>query len=182
MKNSISNIWLIGLVFLFILLFSSYLAVTISYTAAFKIKNEMLLIIEKHDGFTNKTGENINSVLKSGKKVKGNFGTFQTIALYLNGSGYRAQGTCPTDWYGVNALNYATSSKSAFMEKAQNGKKYYYCFTRLKNNESYNAKARYYKIKIFYKMNLPVLGDIFTFNIDGTTTEIAIPSDASTFA
>lgn len=183
MKNAISNIWLIGLVFLFILLFSAYLAITISYTSAFKIKNEMLLIVEKHDGFTNSTGKQVNSVLKTGKKVKGSFGALQTIALYLNGSGYRAKGTCPNGWYGVTNLDHTTSSKSAFMEKVTNTKKkYYYCFTRLENNSSSNSKSRFYKIRLFYKMNLPVLGDIFTFKIDGTTTEIAVPSDAKTFS
>ena len=45
MKNAISNVWLLGMVILFILLFSGYLAVSISYSKVFKIKNEVLTII-----------------------------------------------------------------------------------------------------------------------------------------
>ena len=46
MKESISNVWLIGLVVSFILIFSCYIAITVDYSKAFKMKNEILSILE----------------------------------------------------------------------------------------------------------------------------------------
>lgn len=190
MKQSISSIWLIGLVFSFILLFSGYLAVTVSYSSAFKLKNEMLTIIEKHDGLTNKQGnKNVASKLHPGQKVEGEFGAIQTIALFLRGSAYNSKGACPNEqgktWYGVKDLDY---TKLNTFEQAQKNTKYYYCFMKdelkyARNTNASNSQksASYYKVRIFYKMNLPVLGDIFTFRIDGTTSEITVPQDLDTF-
>ena len=50
MKNSITNMWLLSLVVIFIFIFSAYLAITVNYSMAFKIKNEVLDIIEKRKG------------------------------------------------------------------------------------------------------------------------------------
>lgn len=172
MKNAISNVWLIGMVFVFILLFAAYLAVSVSYSRAFKVKNEMLTIIEKHDGMTNKTGKKIKSKITSGN-VTGNFGAIQTINLFLMGSAYRTMGSCPTDYYGIDSLTY---KNKITLKKADKKKKYYYCFKKENMGANY-ANASYYDVRIFYKFNLPVLGDIFTFNIDGRTSQISFPQD-----
>ena len=172
MKNAISNVWLLGMVILFILLFSGYLAVSISYSKVFKIKNEVLTIIEKHDGITNKTGRRINSKIKTGTKVTGKFGTLQTINLFLLGSSYKTMGSCPGDYYGVKDLAY-DKKVSYSSDKG----KYYYCFKKEKMGSSY-GDAAYYNVVVFYKFNLPVLGDILTFDIDGKTSKISFPQDS----
>ena len=50
MRESIGSTWIIGLVMVFILIFSSYLALTISYQKTFKLKNEVLSFIEREEG------------------------------------------------------------------------------------------------------------------------------------
>ncbi len=40
MKESIGGTWLLGFVLVFIVIFSAYLAVSINYTKAFKVKNK----------------------------------------------------------------------------------------------------------------------------------------------
>ena len=37
MKDSIANVWLLGIVMLFILMFSAYIAVTVDYSQTFKL-------------------------------------------------------------------------------------------------------------------------------------------------
>ena len=52
MKDAMGGTWLTGLVIIFIALFAGFLAYSISYTKAFRTKNEIINIIEKNEGFT----------------------------------------------------------------------------------------------------------------------------------
>jgi len=191
MKSAISNIWLLGLVVLFIFIFAGYLAITINYTKTFKVKNEMITMIEKQKGVVDKaTGAEKNSIIKSGK-VYSDVGSLQTISLYLYGMGYKVKGTCDTassvnageGWYGVTKLGIPGSGTtiSPEYEKVSAGKKYYYCFAhgRYKKHKEDGASvdySHYYKVQVFYKMDLPVLGDLFTFRVEGITAEIFNPT------
>jgi hypothetical protein len=107
MKDSIANVWLLGLVITFILLFSAYIAITVDYSQTFKLKNEVLNIIEKNKGMTSSTGQPQTSKIKSGKSITVDVGALQTINLYLAGNSYTAKGPCPENdgakWYGVKA-------------------------------------------------------------------------------
>ena len=52
MRESIGGLWLFSIVITFIVLFVSFLAYSISYTRAFKVKNEIINYIERAEGFT----------------------------------------------------------------------------------------------------------------------------------
>ena len=47
MKEAMGGTWLTGLVIVFIFLFAGFLAYSISYTKAFRVKNEILNLIER---------------------------------------------------------------------------------------------------------------------------------------
>ena len=49
MRETIGNTFIIKLVIVFTLLFSAFLALAISYNKVFRMKNEVLSIIEKYD-------------------------------------------------------------------------------------------------------------------------------------
>ena len=49
--------------------------------------------------------------------------------------------------------------------KVDSGNKYYYCFQEEKSEKG----TIYYNIRVFFKFNLPVIGDITTFKIEGRT-------------
>lgn len=179
MKNSISNIWLLGLVVLFIMTFAGFLAVTVSYSAAFKMRNEMITIIEKHKGISDKSPKlGSNTKIPNGGSVYLNPGTLQAINAYLHGSGYKVKGSCETKnsddgkWYGINTLDYL--SKINPEEVRSKTKKYFYCVTKHRSHYSgdHRLNANYYEIRLFFKLDIPVLGDIFTFKIEGTTNDI----------
>lgn len=176
MRQSISTIWLTGIIFAFILLFSGYLAITISYSRAFKIKNEVLSIIEKRDGMTSNVGVDRNATIGEGK-VKTGLGALQTIGAYMSASSYKSMGSCPNDYRGVYSLTYKKSRSHIEDASASSSKKYYYCYKKIKNGSIKSSSAAYYKVRLFYKMNLPLVGDIITFTIDGSTKEISIPQD-----
>ena len=63
MKEAIGSSWMLGLAVTFIVLFTSYLAVSINYTRAFKVKNEIINIIESNQGFSQNTQNKIKTYL-----------------------------------------------------------------------------------------------------------------------
>ena len=88
------------------------------------------------------------------------------INNYLKNNGYNTKGKCKDGEFGVDDLNLNV------YESASSGKNYYYCLSNYtKNNRIY------YKFNLFFKFNLPFLGDITTFNINGETKPIKLYSD-----
>ena len=181
MKNAISNVWLMGLVVLFIFVFAGYLAITIGYSNAFKIKNEVLSIIERHNGMSQGQSSSLKSV--SGSSNVTDVSAMETINLYLFGMSYRTKGTCPmsdgNNWYGATSL-VDNARPLVNYESARTGRRYYYCFA--KNKSNYGSKRQintyYYDVIVFYKLDLPVLGDIFTFRVAGSTNDIRGTNDS----
>lgn len=193
MKDSIANVWLLGIIITFILLFSAYIAITVDYSQTFKLKNEVLNIIEKNKGMTNNTGTTgASSKVGGSKSITVDVGALQTINLYLAGNAYTAMGPCPDDgnvWYGVYDLKYTETN--GFWEQVDTSKKkqYYYCFAKHKTGQAnikYNNKVSsssttsssiYYKVRLFYNMEFPVLSDFFEVKVEGITNEIYRPID-----
>ncbi len=199
MKQSIAQVWISALVITFMLIFSGYLAVTISYASTVKLKNGVLAIIEKRYGVTTRKGIAKKSKLtdNSEKTVYTGFGTLESISLYLRGNAYKNMGSClegrgdsknaaENEWYGVydlykNVTPVRVESNTAVVEvnyeKAKTGKKYYYCFAKVhegKDPKKGKAEA-YYKVRLFYQLELPIINAL-TFTIDGKTNMIARPS------
>lgn len=135
----------------FTILFSAFLAIAITYNKAFKIKNESLSILEKYEGVNNTSITIINN--------------------YLKNNGYNGKGKCKDNEYGVSSLN------NDYYEKVNSNNDYYYCLNyhcskgtcKITNNNQI-----FYKFKLFFKFNLPFLGELTTFKIDGETKAIKL--------
>lgn len=152
MKSTVSTTEIFKYVLLFTFLFSGFIVLTITYNKAFKLKNEGLSIAEKYEGFTQK-----------GLTIFNN---------YLRNNGYAATGNCDTGEYGVSDLN------NPDIEPAQSNKRYFYCLSyRCKNGNctiNDNQNYIYYNLKIFYKFNLPIIGELITFKITGESKAIKL--------
>ena len=181
MKNSVSNIWLLGIIIVFILIFAAYIAITINYTQSFKYKNEILNIIEKHHGMTDVSdGDQVESVIKSGENVTINIGAIQAITLYLQGNAYTAIGNCPDDgdtWYGVKAFEWDGTRAGAEYEEADQKTRYLYCFAKFGTGKISKYSTIYYKVRLFYKFEFPVLSEFLSVKVEGMTDEIYNPAD-----
>ncbi len=144
----------------FIILFVSFLAITISYSRAFKIKNDVTSIIEKYGGF--------------------NATALQRINNYIRQQKYRSTGSCDVgaNELGVNNLT-ATNRALLGTGKDENGtdlgNRYYYCVHKydVKGTSISNV---YYEVTMFYHFNLPIVGDAATFRIKGKTTDMVNPN------
>ena len=154
MRQAIGSTWILQLVILFMLIFVGFLALSINYTKAFKIKNEMLSIIEKYEGVM--SGENKSVSL---------------INNYLRYYHYQAKGNCPTDTYGAVSLD------DASLVRASSGVKYYYCVKKINTSDSSFRNRARYEIDTFFQFNLPIIGNLFTFHVSGSTIDINFPKD-----
>ena len=154
MREAIGGTWITQLVIVFIFLFVAFLTLSMNYSKAFKVKNEVTTIVEKKGGISDDSIQIINN--------------------YLNSSGYKEKGVCETGFYGVNI----TKDKPAWKEVKKGDKtRYNYCIAKVRAvSPNYNKKA-YYEVILFFKFNLPVIGDIFTFNVHGQTKDVAYPID-----
>ena len=161
MRQTIGATWVFQLVIIFTLIFAAYIALTINYSKSFRVKNEVLSLIEKNEGFTD-----------NGVKL---------ISNYLTQNGYKTMGGChqlkDAVVYGAKSIDPNTDPAAA-IEEAQPGKQYYYCFTKYTDYHSYFKTRAYYKINLFFHFNLPVLGDLHTFDVEGQTSEIDATYDS----
>lgn len=151
MRETIGGTWLTQLIIAFMFVFVAFLALSINYSKAFRVKNEVLSIIEKHDGINNDTIKTINN--------------------YLKNNGHIEMGSCPNGSYGIiiNGINN--------YEPAVSNKRYNYCISKLNSNTLNFPKRSYYDVKLFLKFNLPIIGNITTFPIEGQTKDISYPID-----
>lgn len=154
MRQAIGGTWILQLVIIFMLIFVGFLALTINYTKAFKVKNELVTIIEKYEGVT--SGDN---------------GSVALINNYLRHNGYSIKGSCESGYYGVASLD------STSLTPVSDNNKYYYCVRKVNTKSGTFHNRAGYEIVTFFKFNIPFLGDLFTFRVEGDTIDIASPSD-----
>ena len=180
MREAISGTWLFQLVIVFILLFVGYLTLSLNYSKSFRVKNEVISIIEREEGMT------------SG--VSTEYGAVGLIANYLKNSGYSTKGKCPTDenteygtmsrytessWFGVDSLDATNieSNTSNLLKPADKNTEYYYCVKKIWGYYPKESQIAYYKVQLFFHFDLPVFGSIAKFRVTGQTIDIQYPQD-----
>ncbi len=84
--------------------------------------------------------------------------SIKIINGYVYEKGYSTTGKCSINWYGAIDLE-------GNVELSDGNKSYYYCFKENKDEKG----LIYYNIQVFYRFNLPVIGNIAIYKIDGVT-------------
>ena len=152
MKIVSESTWTFQMIIFFILIFACFLTLVISYNKAYAIKNRMLSIVEKYEGI-NKTSTNI-------------------INNYFDYINYRTTNYCPDSMYDNSNYVYGITN-DGINETASKDKKYLMCYYKTKKSDSLaNVNQYIYNVVVFYKFDLPVLGDLATFSITGQTKAI----------
>lgn len=146
MRESIGGAWILGIVMTFIVLFASFLAISINYSKAFKVKNNVVDLIEKNEGMTNQAVSDIYS--------------------YLQSEGYILKGKCNSGYTGFDM-----SGKSSGTDKSL------YCVKKNTITEDVALEKAYYSVEVFFRLDLPIFGDIFTFKVSGETMSIYFAED-----
>lgn len=157
MRQSIGTTSLFQIIIGFTLLFAAFLAVAVTYNRVFRLKNETLNIIEKYEGISEKSIRIINN--------------------YLDNSGYNTMGYCENGEYGISNL-----SSNTYEKVTNENKKYYYCLSYYCQDDTCNVNSDklpngnqiFFKVKLFFKFNIPFIGDLMTFKITGDTKAIKL--------
>lgn len=155
MRESIGGMWLFSIVITFIVLFVSFIAYSISYTRAFKVKNEIINYIERAEGFTTYDGD-LREVPLSDLKAyaSSNEATVDVLAyLQIQNIGYN---------YSIASL--VECDELGYGEKQVGG----YCLKKF-CPENENGQKVYYKITTFIAFKIPVLNFVFKIPISGET-------------
>ncbi len=98
MREAIGGTWLFNIVVLFVMLFTGYLCLAINYSRAYNVKNEIVDIIERENGYTDVAASE--------------------IADYLTNIGYRTTGKCAEGMTGNNSDKDFGVGESVYCYKA----------------------------------------------------------------
>jgi len=146
MREAIGGTWIMGIVIFFIILFSSYLAISVNYSKAFKVKNGIINILEKHHGHT--------------------CCAQKEIVEYLDFVGYHIYSTC-TDPY-----------KGSLPSTKVGTNEYRYCLvSNVDGRQNAQLPRIYYSVGVFFRLDLPLLREVFTFSITGDSKTITSAKD-----
>ena len=97
--------------------------------------------------------------------------TVAEISDYLNNVGYLVYSSCP---------DYVSSQSSegahGFEASNTNSRNFKYCIAKTEDTNG-NIKKTYYKVTVFFRVDLPIMGEIFTFPVTGETKPIYFPKN-----
>lgn len=152
MREAVGSYWLTIIVITFIVLFTGYLCLSINLNKSYKVKNEIINIIQKNNGLSNDA--------------------MQQISDYLARVGYRTNGRCYDYETPINSKGQVSSNRNGF-----------YCvnemITSYETDSEYVKeqfpKSAYYQIRVFFSVDLPIVRNVFTFGIKGSTKKLFYP-------
>ena len=163
MKESIGGTQLFIIVISLILIFSGIMALTINHSNAFSIKDQIVTILEKNGGFD------------TSQELVGGSGytPLEEIKDLLQETSYRQTGKCPTPDSENGYLEVGEYQRDGTKTSGNNLSSF--CIVKMSGNktgagsDSGVAQVYYYKIIVFYHLDLPVIKNIFNFRAVGET-------------
>jgi hypothetical protein len=151
MREAIGGTWLVQIVVVFVLLFTGYMCLTINHSKAFNVKNNIINAIERAGGCDVSNPDDDE--------------TIQNIVEYLSKVSYRSTGTCPDDatYSGFDYTGQPDNSNPAFcIAKVDTT-------TSVSGNNDDLPDMSYYRVVVFYQLDLPIFSSVFNFKVTGDT-------------
>ena len=156
MKEAIGGGWLLGFVAVFIVIFSAYLAISINYTKAFKVKNKIINIIEEKEGYTESSNVEAGNV--NLERLDSDNTTEGEVYKFLDTIGYAYEiSSCPDESASVRAGGYC-------IKKVCSG------------------LSSYYKVTTFISIEIPIVWLKINVPISGETKIIFNDTDPNSIA
>ena len=162
MRESFSGSYLLSISTVFIVLFAGFLAVSINYSRAFTVKNEIVSIIENAQGWRASSGSNASCSDEATSSEC-------QILQYLARAGYNINSTesspvyCP-DIYNDQYGNRAYANQGGYCIK-------FVCTKEGTGRNSYsdNTGSGYYVITSFVRIELPIIWTGINVPVTGQT-------------
>lgn len=155
MKEAIGGTWLFQIVIVFILLFAGYMCLSINHSKAFTIKSEIIESISRHGKVEEKEIKEI--LQKASYRTSGSCDKFNSNSEKC----YDQAGKETQCWVGYDRDGKETTKSNAT-----------FCLkkTWANNGNTELPPMYYYKVRVFYQLDLPVFNSLFSFTVKGDTT------------
>lgn len=156
MKEAIGGTSLFFIVIVILSVFAIYISLTINWSTAYKVKDEIVFYLEKNKGM--------------------NEDTCNDIQKYTSNIGYAATGTCELGLEEHNcsqSFSVRTDKCTVYNNKASN-----FCIRRFNYpaTEGGMPERSYYRVKVFFQLDVPFISDL-KIGIEGETSTIVYPKD-----
>ena len=160
MRESIGASWILSIVLVFIALFSGYLAFSINYSKAFRVKDGIVERLEKYNGPNNES--------------------LQEIARFIDEVSYTSKGNC-SKLFGddrLPSMGVTVGELHPDIPLSSN-ENYHYCLQKVNPDSPIEGqiKSSYYRVVVFFSLSLPIFDIGSTFHVDGETINIQYPKD-----
>ncbi len=166
MREAIGGTWIFQIVVFFILLFTGFMCLTINQSKAFGVKSAMLNAIERYNGIDLDDIDSEDPALVE-------------IVQALSDRSYRTTGKCPNvfrDPLSGDVFSYVGFNRDGHLDSNNPA----FCIAKVETNH-YQPQAvnelpsmAYYRVVVFYQLDLPVFHDIFNFRLNGDTKLLSV--------
>ena len=141
MKEAIGGSWITLIVITFIVLFASFMSLSINWSKTYKVKDEIILAIERNNGVNDES--------------------LDQISKYMADLGYRSIGSgCPMNFVGFTYDGRKTYSSPSYCIKAN------MVGATATGHKSFTA---YYSIVVFFRLDIPIVRQIVKLDLEGNT-------------
>ncbi len=157
MREAIGGTWIFQIVILFILLFTGYMCLSINQSKAFNVKNSIIKTIEREEGVDLSNPDRDSAI--------------QQIVSYLKETAYRTTGKCPDEIRNKNSGQVVAQYHGYTRDgKIANNSNAAFCIAEVTARSGSDMPSmRYYRVVVFYQLDLPIFRNTFQFRISGDT-------------
>lgn len=157
MREAIGGTWLMWIVLTFVVLFSAFLALAMNYTKAFKVKNEIINLIERNEGYTTSGDNNVANEAKDYLEKVGYNNTVENIR-------------CPDTLYPTPTDTTITDEQKMVLTTAMADN---YCVYPVQSERGEEGKQDvYYVVTTFVMIEVPLMWRTFSVPVSGETKRI----------
>ncbi len=183
MREAIGATWIFGIVIVFIVLFTGYLAFSVNYAKAFTIKDKIVDVLEKYNGpgkrnsssFTGPVLDEINAGMKSIRYSSK--GSCYNVGLEVfENDKSKLQNRSKTIMGVTNATAEVYANSALTFKQSKN---YHYCVIRQQQDKLDEKSIGFsnYFVATFFSMHVEIINLHLNFFVTGQTKNISYPVD-----
>lgn len=156
MREAIGSAFIVNMILVFIAVISALLIGSINYSKAYKVKDRIVYVIEKYDGWSDTTQTEIDKQLKS--------------------LGYRIDSGYNSNCESLYKKKYGSFYNADYLKHGRNDgtNKFNYCVYLVHFD---SGIGDYYSVTTFMRFDIPLIGGLLVFPISGETSVIYQPID-----
>ena len=162
MREAIGGTWIFQVVIGFIFLFTAFICLSVNRSKAFAVKDQIVQVIQSYNGISDESM--VNGF--DGSKID----AFYDIVDYIKTNSFRNTGVAPADEEDISYTCYDRNGKLSTSDKNVT-----FCIAKVSVRDKISTEyselpsMNYYKVVVFYQLDIPIFHDLFNFKITGTT-------------